>query len=345
MPINNIVDVQVTRETAGLTRVGFGTMLFMFEALAAEAPANRVTTISDPDEAVEVFGVDSAPANAAQAYFGNTPRPPVIKIAYKTDEESYTEALTAARTADNDWYALTIDSAESADILEVSEWALARTVAYVAKSADEDILDDQDSTDIGSILLDSSFGRTGLVYHSAAAEAYPDLSWAGGNLTRDPGTYTWHGKVAPGIPGETFSTAQVNTLNSKRVSRVETIQGATRVFGGFVSESGSYIDDVQAQDWLTQRVAESVFQRIITEPKIPRNQRGTAIVEAAILTPLRVAVNREIVVDDDTLIVFVPDIGDVPVIDRENRVLPDCTFQATLTGAFHNVQIRGTLLV
>lgn len=345
MPINNIVDVQVTRETAGLTRIGFGTMLFVFEATAENVPDNRVTSFSPDNPPPEDFGGSDSAMRAALAYFGSTPRPPVIKIAYRTAEEDWSDSLAAARLADSDFYAFTIDSSQQADIVEASEWALANTVVFIAKTDDEGALSDQSTDDVASVLLSSSMGRTGLIYHADAADAYPDLAWAGGNLTRDPGTYSWNAKTVPGVPGQTFTFAQVAAMESKRVSRVETIQGVTRAFGGFVSESGSFLDDVQAQDWITQRIAESVLDQIVRVPKIPRSSTGIAMVESAITSPLRVAVNRGVIVDDETLKVYVPPMSEIPTIERENRILPDCRFEATLTGAFHSVQIRGTLLI
>jgi hypothetical protein len=51
-------------------------------------------------------------------------------------------------------------------------------------------------------------------------------------------------------------------------------------------------------------------------------------------------------IDGETAIeVSAPDVADVSTTDRANRILPDVTFSCRLAGAFHFVEIAGTVSV
>lgn len=346
MALQDVVDVQITRATASLTRVGFGTLAFVYDA--ATAPASRVVEFGDADE-IAASTLPAAAKAALSAAFSGDINPEEVKAIYRLTSggtpETYVAALNAAQLADEDWYCVTIQSRLPSDILAVAEWVESRDKIFIAATPDADVLDPLEEDDIASSLLAASYSRTGLIYAGSAATTWPDTAWAGSLLGYDPGSITWAFKRVAGVPGQTFTGSQISALEDKRVTRIETIQGLSRTLGGFTSDAGAYIDIIRGLDWLKQRMAEDIFAQLVNQVKVPYTNAGIAIIEMAVRARLQDAINRNVLADDENLTVTVPDVSQTDPIDRANRLLRDVKFTARLAGAIHKVIVRGTASV
>lgn len=338
MALTDFVRTQISVQISAITRAGFGTMLFVYEGTAA---ANRVTQYGNIDEIAADFATTDPAYKAGEAFFGGDLVSPFIKIGYKLSTETWSEALDACVAADPDFYAVAIDSAVEADILEVAAWVQPRTRLFFAKSADAGILDPLIDTDVASVLTDLERGRTALFYHSLAASAYPEMAWAGGQLPKTPGSTTWAFKRAPGIPADSFTSSQVTALKAKRVNYTENVAGLTRVFGGYTSRPGIFVDITRGLDYVTQRMNEDVFILLTSQDKVPGDDRGSAMVESVIWARINQSVAEDIFIDDESLTVFVPSFNERDIADRANRLLTGCKFTANLAGAIHEVEIIG----
>lgn len=346
MGLKDVVDVQITRATAALTRVGFGTLAFVYDT--ATAPANRIVEFGDADE-VEASTLPTTAKAALSAAFAGDFKPESVKAIYRLTTggtpETYVTALNAALALDDDWYCVTIQSRSPSDQIAVAGWVESRTKLFIAASADVTILDPVDNDDIGSTLLAASYSRTGVIYAATAATTWPDLTWAGSLLGYDPGSITWSFKRVPGVAGQAFTSSAITALEAKRVTRIETIQGLSRAIGGYTSDAGAYIDIIRGLDWLRQRLAEDIFAQLVNNVKIPYTNAGIAIIESAVRARLQDAIDRNVLVDDENLIVTVPDVANTDMTDRANRLLRDVRFTARLAGAIHKVIVRGTATV
>ena len=212
----------------------------------------------------------------------------------------------------------------------------------MAASADADILDDQDDTDVASGLLDLLADRTGGIYHSVAdGENFPEVAWAGRCLPEDPGSITWAWKPLAGIPSDSLTKTQRDTIESKRFSYYVNIAGNPRTFEGAVSQPGVFIDIVRGMDWLRFRLAEDMVA-ILANDDIPYIG-GDAVIESTMRARLDQAVERGVIAPDYT--VTVPPASQQQLSDRVDRIYNNVTFEATLTGKVHRVRIRGTVTV
>lgn len=341
MALRDVVDVQISLAISGLTRVGFGTLLFISEYTEETAPDARVKILASADEAVADSELNANTVAAVTRFFGGDLRSPRVKVGYKLDTETWTEALNACQTFDPDWYALALDTAEEADILEGAAWVQARPKLYIAKTADSEVLDPNDDTCIASQLLAAEYDSTGLIYSGVAATDYPDMAWAGGLLPENPGSITWSFKRVPGIAADAWTGSQITAVEAKRVTRLENIQGVSRTIGGYTSRPAMFIDIRRGLDYHAQRTAEDIYILLTRAKKVPGDDRGSAMVENVIRGRLRQSVQENIFIDDDFLDVFVPRFDQRDVADREARFLDGCTFQANLVGAIHKVSVRG----
>lgn len=349
MALKDIVDVQIVRQTAALTRVGFGTLAFVYDSTTV--PAARVLEFGDADE-VGLSTLPAAAKAALTAAFSGDTRPDSVKAIYRLsgqvvegDNENYADVLTAASNLDPEWYAVTIQSRDASNILSVAAWTEARDKVFIAATADSTILDPNDDDDIGSQLAAAGYARTALIYAVNASAEWPDTAWAGPLLALDPGSITWAFKRVAGVTGSMFPSAAVSALEAKRVTRIEIIQGLARTIGGFTSDAGAFLDVIHGLDWLKQRLAEDIFSRLVNSPKIPYTNAGIAMVESVIRARLQDAIEKNVIADDENLTVTVPDVADTDETDRANRLLRDVYFTARLAGAIHKVIVRGTASV
>jgi len=346
MALRDIVDVQITRQTAALTRVGFGTLAFVYATTTA--PGVRIRSFGSAEE-VEASAISATAKAALTAAFTGDLRPVMVKAIYKLsgqtlpeDDETYVEALAAAADLDDDWYCVTIESRDDSDIALVAAWIEARDKIFIAASAELTTLDPGDTTDSASQMLSMSYARTAMVYSKSALTTWPDTAWAGPLLPYDPGSVTWAFKRVAGVPGEHFIASAIQALEAKRATRLETVLGLTRTIGGYTSDPGAYIDLIHGLDWLKQRLAEDIFFQLVNSPKIPYTNQGIAIIESVIWARLQDAVAKNVLVDDENLRVFTPDVAETDPNDRANRILRDVKFTARLAGAIHKVIVRGT---
>jgi len=343
MPLRDIIDITISRETTPVSRVGFGTPLILAEddSLAPD----RVRTYGDIDEVGEDFDEATDAYRAAQAVFQQDPSPGQVKIGRKEEMETWTEALSAVREVDDDWYGLVALTRDAEDIEALANAIEALRKIYVAGSADEAIKDEQDDTDIASTLLDQTLARSGVFYHGEAADEFPDAALLGKQLPTDPGSTNWAYRTLAGIPSDSLSSAEFAALEDKRANFYVTVAGVNVVLFGTTAEPGTYFDIIRGVDWLEQRIAERIFERLANADKIPYTNAGGAILEQEIKTQLDIAIERGVLAADPAPEINVPDVRDQDFNDRANRIFPGITFEATLAGAINRVRIRGTVTV
>ena len=346
MALTDFVRTTISLQLGGVTRAGFGTMLFLYQL--PDVPAGGTPRVSSFNNLAEVdaafAGVEAWKVTvraAAAAFFSNDLKSPKFMTAWVAFEEARVDALAAALVENRDWYALAMDSRVAADIIAVATWVEANEKLFFAATADADVLTPVgETTSVAYSLLNAERKRTALVYHSLAATAYPEMVWAGGQLPKSPGSITWAFKEVPGIPADTFTSAQASALKAKRVNYVESVAGKKIMVGGFVSRVNFYIDIVRGLDYVVQRMNEDVFDLMVRMQKIPADDRGSAMVEAVIWARLKASVSENIF-SDEGLSVFVPRYAQRDAADIAERKLVGCKFTATLAGAVHEVEILG----
>lgn len=97
---------------------------------------------------------------------------------------------------------------------------------------------------------------------------------------------------------------------------------------------------MQVQHWLKARLQEQIFYRLINTDKIPYTNTGAAMIEAEMRQVFAIA-QANGAIDNYTL--QVPNVYEIPEMQRAKRELGDFKFEARLAGAVSVVIIRGTL--
>jgi len=343
MALGDIIDVRISREIPVVSRVGFGTPVFVTEGTTF--PAGTVNSYGDMDEVAEDYDSTDDAFQAAQAAFAQDSGLQAFKVYHKDAddmEEAWGDVPSNISAVDDDWYCILIESRDAADIEAVSNAVEALNKLFIAASADADILDGQVDNDIASTLLDQNLSRTALIYHSEADSEYPDAAWAGLQLPEDPGSTTWAFKTLSGIPTDSLSSSELQALRDKRCNHYISVAGNSITYEGYTSEPGVFIDIIRGLDWLRQRMAEDIFSVLASTSKVPYIG-GAEILEQSIRGRLDIAVDRDVIVDGYD--VNVPPASSQSASDRADRIYRDITFEAQLTGAVHRVEVRGTVTV
>lgn len=337
--LSDIVNVQITRQTQTVDRANFGIPLFVFDT--GGSVTERVKTYSNIDAVVEDYATTTVAYKMAAAAFSQDIRPNRIKIGQKATAETYPEALSAIVDIDDDWYGLACDTITAANILLIAAWVEARTKIYIARSADADIITSA-TDDIASDLDAAEYDRTAVLYDENAATAYADAAWLGNCLVRDPGSQTWMFKGLDTIAFNALNSGEIDNAHGKNANVYIRTAGQNITSKGTMA-SGEYIDIIRGIDWLTARIQERVYTRLINSPKIPFTNAGIAVIETAVREQLDIALEQDLIAPEPAYTVTVPDVLDTDELDRQRRELKGVDFRARLAGAIHYAEIRGTV--
>jgi hypothetical protein len=340
--LTDIIKVDITRETETVDRENFGVPLFLIDdTVVAASVTERVKSYSNIDAVADDYAATDVAYKMAAAAFSQEIRPRRIKIGKRATDETHAVALQACVDVDDDWYALAAQTITKADIIAIAAWVEPRTKLYIARSADADIITNA-TDDVASTLEAAEYDRTSVMYHSKASTEYADAAWLGDTLPRDPGSQTFKFKTLKTITFDTLTSAQKDYALGKNANTYQRVAGVNITQDGKVA-SGEFIDIIRGIDWLTARIKERIFTRLINSPKIPFTNAGIAIIETQVREQLDIAVDRQLVAPEPEYTVTVPDVLETDELDRQNRQLKNVNFRARLAGAIHYVEIRGAV--
>jgi len=321
--------------------------------------AERIKFYASLTEVDADFAVTDPEYLAAEAAFGQTPRPVLVAISRKdvTAAETWVEALNACVLASTEWYGLVITTRTKAYVELVAAWAETQKKIFFTASADANILSSGSTTDLAAELQALDYDRSSCIYHPDAdlttADPWPDAALAGKLLTiKKPGSATMMFKSLTGIPVVTLTTTQSLAARAKNCNTYELTGGINMVAEGQVA-SGKYLDEIHGTDWLEARIAEGIFFRLANLPKIPYTDAGVAVVTAEIKKVIEQGIANEfLAINTDPAwhggvpyYVSAPLVANVAPANRANRLLPDIVFAAKEAGAIHSVEIAGIVAI
>jgi hypothetical protein len=334
--------------------VGTTTTTISYTVLAAATPttvaaaiAALVTAVSGITAvaALGVITVDTDTAGDLVDYVGFD-EPDSFTIKDTTTDPGIVADLTAIETVDPDgWYALLLDSNSEAEILAAAAWIEARKKIFLCNTTDSEVVDNTATTDVMSDLQGFAYARTAIIYSQARLLNWSGAAWAGHRLPSDPGSSTWAFKTLAGVAVDSNLTGgQVAVIESKGGNVYRTIASVNMTTFG-ITASGEYIDVTRFIDWLDQRIKERLFGLLINNPKIPYTDLGVDLVRGEVLAQLQQGISVGGLAADPVPVVTAPKVADISAANKATRILPDITFQATLAGAIHQIEVSGVLSV
>lgn len=314
--------------------------------------AGVINALAVGTTAVPVVGVitctAATPGNVVQFDFSDT-APSDLRVKDGTVDATTDDELPAINNEDADWYGLAVvDSSSKATALNVAAWIETQRKVAIVQSADWDVLDASATDDTFSDLVDSSYARTGGIWHRAiGGNEWLAAGWLAGQLTQTPGSATAAFKEVKGVKTDKLLTSEeaAITLPTKRGSHYTNTGGLSITFEG-KSASGEYLDTTRFIDWVYARMRERVLGLLANNLKIPYTDAGVDIIRGAIMAVLQQGISAGGFASDPAPTVTAPKVRDVAPADRIGRILPDVEWTAQLAGAIHRLNpVRGRVSV
>lgn len=268
---------------------------------------------------------------------------PNLAVAAQPATESWDTTVDAVQADDDTWYAVSIESHLTADVLAVAANIEAKKKVFATSSAALDIKG-TGTTDLFSQLEALGYQRTFGLWSADADTTFPECAWVGYQLQEQPGSNTWAYKTLTGFTVSKLSDTESKNIQAKSGNTYETVGGLNTTIGGKMF-GGEWIDVMVFVDWLEQRMKERLWFRMANSKKIPYTSAGAAIIEAEIRAQLNDGIRAGGLADSPAPIVTVPDVLSVAANLRAQRIFEGITFEARLAGAIHFVKIRGTVTV
>jgi hypothetical protein len=352
MSLSDIVNVQITRNTRSVSRVGFGTLLIV-GTNPTFADATRIQFFSGStalaDLAAVLTGGESAPEYLmALSLMSQSPKPTRFALGKKaTGDASYSAALSAIQGVSDDFYGVAITSQTVSDQESAAGWCNTRMKIFGCSTSAADVIDVavlSDTTTIAAKLKINSIDRGFCVFSRTAATTYPECAVFGKFLPQNPGSYTVKFKTLSGIAADILTPTQSQNARDKNCMVYEPIGGVDITQDGKVG-SGEFIDIMVFVDWLQASLQERIYSKLVNLAKIPFTDAGVQVIVGEIRAQLQAGIDVGGLASSPAPVVNFPAVADVSVNDRALRTVPDITFNAQLAGAIHSATIMGTVSV
>ncbi|MBU6429819.1 MAG: DUF3383 family protein, partial [Cyanobacteria bacterium REEB65] len=157
---------------------------------------------------------------------------------------------------------------------------------YLLTSSDANALVSSATTDIGYILRQLNYKRTGYQYSSTNAYACASIMgrMATVDYTAIDATITMAYKQEPGVTPESLTSSQADSLDAKGYNYYGTYDnGESILFGAYVAAPDFYLDDIQGTDAYVGAVRTALFNALFQTPtKIPQTDAGVHVLVNAI---------------------------------------------------------------
>ena len=257
--------------------------------------------------------------------------------------ESWVDTINAVQNANNTWYALTIESHTTNDVLAVAGNIEGKKKIFGTSSQSADIKTSV-TTDLFSQLQDLGYQRTFGMWSGTADTEFPECAWIGYQLQEQPGSNTWAYKSLSGVTVSNISDTESPNIKNKNGSTYEVVGGVASTVGAKMF-GGEWIDVMVFVDWLEARMTERLWFRMRNSKKIPYTAAGATMIESEIRAQLNDGIRVGGLADSPAPTVSVPDVLAVSPNLRAQRIFEGITFEARLAGAIHFVKIKGTVTV
>ena len=341
MPYINDITINVSRGTLGLQQQNFLPIIIGSGAIASGViSATSLTDVTDAG-----YSTTDEEYKMASAMFAQSPSPSTIKIMRKLNASGYDSALAALITTDNDFYAITIESRDKADLAAVGTWANSNKKFFFGGSSDVTALDSR------------NVDREAYLIHDNSPGDYPECAWVGREIPKQPGSNTWKWKILSGQNQSTFTSTQLATIRSNNGQALQLQAGAIFTNEGKTT-SGEFIDIILGQDWVENQLNIGLLGLYLKNDKISMDDIGISQVEGVIRDVLKRAGDNKIIAkavseadllkSDDKLYIYqvtVPLRADISVADRAARNLTGIKFVYTTAGAIHKTTVTGLIEV
>ena len=336
--IDRLVNVQISIESQAVTGETYDRILIVGADPVTPNETQEVAAYTSLARAAEAGWKNGEPVYDALAVaFSQYNTPRSIVVATRGEDEDIRTVLERV-AAKEEFYGIYITEMQDDDLADAEAWA-DENDKLLAVTVTED-------TRVSNSL------RTLVLRSASEKDDYAALAWMALCFGYDPGSETWAYKALSGITPGDYTSTQKDQMDENNVNYYVSVAGADITYDGKTC-GGEFVDNIRFRDWLLTRLQLEIFQLFVANRKIPFTDAGIALVENRIRYVLKQGQEAGGIAadtyDGDNLIpgftVSVPAAKDIPAAEKKQRRLSGITFQATLAGAIHLVEIRGSVVI
>ena len=260
---------------------------------------------------------------------------------------------------DNDWYYLLTDKDDDDYVVALAKFAEASEPSEAELGAG---VEDHRKFYMGQTANKKFANETARAAVIYTEEKYlneePDASYTGNVAPFYPLSVTWKFKRPQDGNADTsegtklislpkLTEAERNELLDNHVNFLTEEYKRQYVKDGTCLD-GEFIDVVLGGDWIAKRMRDLLYDILIANANINYGDDGFGLIATAVLQALAEAVDNNIIARDPesksgVFTVVIPKYADSTEEQRRNRVMPDITWEALLSGAVHRVKTKGVL--
>lgn len=181
--IDNIVDVQISRQTTQVDITAFDIPLILVEMSADDEIifTDRVRTYTSLEAVAGDFNVTHNAYKMAEKLLGGERKPSTFKIGKKKTGETYVEAMFAVKDLDDTWYALMMDNHEDTNINNMANAIQGQKKTYFTSTSNQNAFNQsQDVVYTATVKVDGEYVDDDVLGVRIAGENYEGIYDEGG---------------------------------------------------------------------------------------------------------------------------------------------------------------------
>lgn len=342
LPISEIVQVNVSIQQGVAALEDFG-LTCLFTEYGSIADYSVYPTL---DELLSDFPGSNSVANFGTAFFSQSPTPTQLAVAKVdvTAGDTWPARVQAVK-AELDFYVCCVDAVDgdltSQTVLNIAQYVQTQTMIFVYARGAADILT------INSSLQALNFDRTALIMKddgsSSATTTRLDAAWVGKCITQTPGSLNWANQELTGVTVSALSATQLDSFLNVGVNVYATVGNINVTRRGRTCANAgtfSFLDQIQAKDYLQISIEEDIEQLVLNSTKIPYTDAGMKSVIAVVLNRCNIAISENVLDGAVRPTATAPSVFTVPVEQRAQRIAPTITVTARLSGAINSFYIN-----
>lgn len=328
------LDVKVKIELSKASgSIGFGIPLLL-ETGATKA-VSYVECLSLDDVVTAGFAETTDMYKAANMLLMQNNRPTKIAICASAE----TEVATAiASVVSKDWRQLVLVNGETDDYVSAADYIETTKGKFLFVSMAK-----ADFETFKTSVASKEYNRTVIFVNSTP---FANAALVGEMAGRTVGSYTYKNKTLKGVVAENLTDTEIEALHDVGAFGYVTKAGDNVTTEGF-AQSGVYIDETENMDYVIHNIEYRTQKVFNNTAKVPYDNTGIALLEAATETALKEAANNGIIaVLEDGSYDYSVSFGGRDVTteaDRASRIYNYGTFRFSLAGAVHYADITGTV--
>jgi len=356
--ISDIVDVQISIESAGTEPSSFSKMLLLADEPSGTGTVTMpdIAEVSNVDALISYGYTDSSDLYKAMVIaFAQSPKPESIFVAQRKVVSSEVEpiATTLARALSHGgWYGFAIaqQTPATADLTACATWAETNEKLFCF------------AWTTGTIPVTiTNYMRTFAIYGGSAdlvegvtntGNYFINVAWMAKCFGYDYGSETWAFKTLNGVNPSHLSSSDITGFATAGANYYTDYAGRDITYSGKTGK-GEWIDVIRFRDWLIAYIGEKITSFFALNTKVAFTDAGITGVYNVLDSCLKYGQTlggiRGSEFDGDGIeskgyTITVPLASSISSATKATRRLTGVSFVANLAGAIHFAQINGKLV-